>query len=71
MRTLVDIPNAQIEALAALCERANQPRAALVRAAIAEYLAKHTPVSQASAFGLWGADAEDGLAYQDKVRTEW
>jgi predicted transcriptional regulator len=60
MRTLVDIPNDQIAALAALCEQVKQPRAAIVRAAIAEYLAKRQ-----------GADGEDGLAFQEKARAEW
>ena len=71
MRTLVDIPDAQIEALTALCARATQPRAALVREAIAEYLAKRTLPKQTGAFGLWGAGIEDGLTFQEKARAEW
>ena len=71
MRTLVDIPTDQIAALAALCAREKQPRAAIVRAAIAEYLAKRKNTDSDDAFGLWGADADDGLAFQEKARTEW
>lgn len=71
MRTLVDIPDAQIEALAALCERMKQPRAAIVREAIAEYLAKHQRAEQPGAFGLWGTDTEDGMVFQEKARAEW
>jgi predicted transcriptional regulator len=71
MRTLIDIPDAQIEALAALCERVNQPRAAIVREAIAEYIAKRRVAYQPNAFGLWGRDTEDGLAFQAKARAEW
>ena len=71
MRTLVDIPDDQIQALATLCERAHQPRAALIRDAIAEYLARHQQADTQAAFGLWGAEAEDGVAYQDRLRAEW
>ena len=61
-----DIPADQIEALAALCARVRQPRAA-----IAEYLAKRQDAGRAEAFGLWGDAADDGLAFQDKARAEW
>ena len=36
MRTLIDLPDAQIQALAALCNRVRQPRAAVIREAVAE-----------------------------------
>jgi predicted transcriptional regulator len=38
MRTLVDLPDSQIQALADLCERIRQPRAAIIREAVAEFL---------------------------------
>lgn len=71
MRTLVDIPDAQIAELGAVCERLKQPRAAVVRAAISEYLARHHRPADADAFGLWGLTARDGLDYQREVRAEW
>jgi predicted transcriptional regulator len=71
MRTLVDIPNDQIRSLAELCARSNRPRAALIREAIAEYLANHRQPAAEDAFGLWGKAAPDGLKYQKKVRAEW
>jgi predicted transcriptional regulator len=71
MRTLIDLPDTQIRALAALCERVNQPRAAVIRDAVAEYLDRHAAATTGSAFGLWGPEAMDGLAYQEKVRAEW
>jgi predicted transcriptional regulator len=71
MRTLVDIPDDQISALADLCERLHQPRSALIREAIGEYLARRSRARAADAFGLWGKDAMDGLAYQRKARSEW
>lgn len=71
MRTLVDIPDTQIQALAALCDRVKQTRAFVVREAIAEYLARHQQADAQAAFGLWGTDTQDGLAYQDRLRAEW
>jgi len=71
MRTLIDLPDAQIQALALLCERVRQPRAAVIREAVAEYLERRAMKSADAAFGLWGARAGDGLAYQHKARAEW
>jgi metal-responsive CopG/Arc/MetJ family transcriptional regulator len=70
MRTLVDIPSEQIRSLAELSARFRRPRAALIRDAIAEYLANHRPPAE-DAFGLWGKTAPDGLKYQKKLRAEW
>ena len=72
MRTLIDLHDNQIQALAALCERVKQPRAALIREAVDEYLEKRrTAKSIDDAFGLWGKDGTDGLEYQNKARSEW
>ena len=71
MRTLIDIPDVQLRALAALCERTRQPRAAVVREAIAEYLARHQGSVRDDAFGLWGPEGPDGLAFQERARAEW
>jgi predicted transcriptional regulator len=71
MRTLIDLPDVQIQALAALCERVKQSRAALIREAVAEYLERRTAKSADAAFGLWGVEAMDGLNYQEKARAEW
>ena len=54
-----------------LCDRVKQPRAAIIREAIAEYLERHSIKSVDAAFGLWGAESMDGLAYQEKARAEW
>jgi predicted transcriptional regulator len=71
MRTLIDLPDSQIQALAALCERVRQPRAAVIREAVGEYLERRAMKSTDAAYGLWGADTVDGLAYQRQVRAEW
>ncbi len=71
MRTLIDLPDTQIQALAALCERMHQSRAALIREAAAEYLERRTLRSTGSAFGLWGREGTDGVAHQQQTRAEW
>ncbi len=71
MRTIVDIAERQIEALDALSRAAKQSRAALIREAIDQYLARRRPSRAGEAFGLWGERRYDGLAYQAQVRSEW
>ncbi len=71
MRTLVDIGDSQIEALDELSRRSKRSRAALIRDAVNDYLAKHQRRRQTDAFGLWGDRKLDGLTYQDKMRSEW
>lgn len=71
MRTLVDIDDSQIEDLNALAIRLKRSRAALIREAVAEYLDKNVGDDIEAAFGLWGDRKIDGLAYQEKLRSEW
>jgi predicted transcriptional regulator len=72
MRTLIDLHDSQVQALAEICERVNQPRAAVIRQAVDEYLQKHRArKSPDAAFGLWGNGGVDGLDYQEKARAEW
>ena len=74
MRTLVDIPDDHLEELTKLAEREKVSRAALVRQAVAELLAskrKARGAGIAAAFGLWSDRDDDGLAYQERLRSEW
>jgi metal-responsive CopG/Arc/MetJ family transcriptional regulator len=74
MRTLVDIPDDQIAELAKLAEAEKVSRAELVRRAIADLLAsRRKPEGDAfaAAFGSWADMEEDGLAYQERLRSEW
>ena len=71
MRTLVDLGRAQLQALDELSRKEKRSRAALIRRAIDEYLAKQLEKQEGDAFGLWGKRKIDGLAYQEKVRSEW
>jgi metal-responsive CopG/Arc/MetJ family transcriptional regulator len=71
MRTLVDIGEPQVHALDELSKQDRRSRAALIREAIDDYLAKRRGKRAGDAFGLWGKRKIDGLAYQEKVRREW
>ena len=71
MRTLVDLVDSQVEALDRLAKRQDRSRASLIREAVGDYLGRHCLESEAEAFGLWGKNAVDGLAFQERVRSEW
>jgi predicted transcriptional regulator len=71
MRTLVDLGDAQIQALDELSKKEKRSRAALIRQAIDDYLTNRQCKPESDAFGLWGKRKGDGLAYQQKVRREW
>jgi hypothetical protein len=74
MRTIVDLPKEQIEALDREGKARGVSRAAVVREAVAAYLPappakgrfKHHP-----AFGAWEGKKVDSVAYIRKVRKEW
>jgi metal-responsive CopG/Arc/MetJ family transcriptional regulator len=71
MRTVVEIDEARIRELDALAKEEKRSRAALIRDAISDYLARRRRKQEGDAFGLWGKRKIDGLAYQEKVRREW
>ena len=72
MRTLVDIPDEQIDDLAMICEAKKVSRAEVIRQAITVDIGMNKLVP-ADAFGLWKANPNglDGLAYQEQARAEW
>ena len=71
MRTIVDIPKQQIEALRTLGEQEGLSRAELMRRAVAEYLVRHQGEAGTAAFGLWRNKPHNSVAYQEKMREEW
>jgi metal-responsive CopG/Arc/MetJ family transcriptional regulator len=71
MRTLVDVGDSQLQELDQLSKQEKRSRAALIREAIDDFLARRRSQQQGDAFGLWGRHKIDGLAYQEKVRNEW
>lgn len=71
MRTIVDLPEEQIEELKRLSGQTRLSRAALVREAVAEYLQHHPSEPGDEVFGIWRDMPGDGLAYQRRLRDEW
>mgnify|MGYP001256676726 CR=1 FL=1 len=72
MRTIIDLPDRQLEALGRISKRRKLSRAELIRQAVDTYLAEHSP-ELGAAFGLWrrAGSREDGLAFQKRLRREW
>jgi len=71
MRTIVELPETQLEALGDLCRREGISRAEAVRRAVADMLTRERAARPNQAFGLWRAKPVDALAYQRKLRREW
>ncbi|UJW76598.1 ribbon-helix-helix domain-containing protein [Rhizobium sp. SL42] len=70
MRTLVDIPETQIEALDKLAAQKQVSRADLIREAVGDLLDRQKDDAVRNGFGLWG-NTEDGLSIQRRLRSEW
>lgn len=75
MRTIIDLPEADISTLDALKEDKNVSRAELIREAVSEYLKKNRKQTREEvfqkAFGLWKDYDIDGVEYQRALRAEW
>lgn len=70
MRTIIELPGDQIEALDALCRRDRISRAAAIRRAVTLLVRSEGVRAAGAAFGIWRDRREDGLAYQERVRAE-
>ena len=71
MRTLVDIPETELEALNALSKSEGISRAESIRRAISAYVELNRPPAKHAGFGLWKDYDIDGDEYQQKIRAEW
>lgn len=72
MRTIIQLPAAQMQALDAICKREGISRAEAIRRAVAIYNRQQV-ADPRPAFGLWRGrrGVADGLAYQRRARREW
>jgi hypothetical protein len=81
MRALVDIPDHQLEDLGVICKARKLSRAEAVRQALEVFIQQNRPARD-EAFGLWKGKTiylpgdpeplpEDGLAFQERLRSEW
>jgi hypothetical protein len=71
VRTIIDLPEIQLEALDAWCRRDGISRAEAIRRAVAAHLSASTAAARRSAFGLWRDRRVDGLTYERRLRAEW
>ena len=71
MRTIIELPEDQLEALASLCRSEGISRAEAIRRAVAQYMGQRRDATAADAFGLWRDRPIDGLDYERQLRDEW
>lgn len=75
MRTIVDIPEEDIEQLATICQQDNVSRAHAIREAVKQYVKSKQQSSYQKAiheaFGGWAHKNIDGLTYERAIREEW
>ena len=72
-RFLVDVPEDDVAQLDALARAEGKSRAAVLREAVANYLAAESKQGFEKYFGLWERHGStvDGLDYERKLRGEW
>lgn len=78
-RTIVDIPDEDLQFLAELCAREKISRAEAVRRAVREYRSNAKPFIDLEArekalngiFGMWKGRNIDSVEYQRQLRAEW
>ncbi len=71
MRTIINLPTDQLEALETLCRREGISRAEAIRQAVAAHLRTTRACGPDAAFGLWRGRRADGLSEQRRLRREW
>lgn len=71
MRTIIDLPAEQVEALAEICESEQISRAEAIRRAVADLVSNHKHYDRRSAFGAWKDDPVDSSEFVRKIRDEW
>ncbi len=72
MRTIIDLPVEQLEALDGICRRDGLSRAEAVRQAVTLLMRQRSAGQSGMAFGIWrGKRQVDGLKYQERLRREW
>lgn len=71
MRTIVDLPEDQLEALGTISAREKKSRAEIVRRAVGKYIQEQQSAKGRSAFGLWKKKKINSLKYESRLRAEW
>jgi len=71
MRTIIDLPDVQLDALDAWCRRDRISRAEAIRRAVAATVGQQAAGGREAAYGIWRDRKIDGLAWQQRLRGEW
>jgi len=71
MRTIVDLPDEQLGALARLCAQQKISRAEAVRRAVDQLVKDSTAKTKDAGFGIWRNRRIDGRKYVQALRNEW
>ena len=72
MRTIIELPDEQLEALDGICRRDGISRAEAIRQAVTLLMRQRAAGRDGVAFGIWSGKRKiDGLEYQQRLRREW
>jgi metal-responsive CopG/Arc/MetJ family transcriptional regulator len=71
MRTIVELPDEQLEALGDICAHEQASRAEIIRRAVGSYILGKQAGKGRSAFGLWKKKKINAVNYEAKLRAEW
>ncbi|MES2995832.1 MAG: CopG family transcriptional regulator [Verrucomicrobiota bacterium] len=71
MRTIIDLPADQVEALAKHCANRGISRAEAVRNAVSRLLSEDQEQTLDQAFGAWADQPFDAVEYVREMRKEW
>lgn len=72
-RFLVDVPAEDVRRLDEIARAEGKSRTAVIREAVANYIAESNKDWLEAGFGLWAKYGfkEDGMDYQNRLREEW
>lgn len=72
-RFLVDVPADDVRRLDEIARAEGKSRTAVIREAVASYIAQSNKDWLEAGFGLWAkyGFTEDGMDYQNRLREEW
>lgn len=73
MRTIIELPESQLESLSIFCRRERISRAEAIRRAVARLLDERKPLESAmsGAFGIWKDRAGGARKLREQLRGEW
>ncbi len=71
VRTIIDLPEDQLQELSEICRRDGISRAEAIRQAVAVHVQRQRRAGPSPAFGLWHARKLNALVYERRLRREW